>query len=221
MKKALLYLSPLLAPALLLLSSYFNLSNETERYYCCLLTTLLAVQLFMSLLLKYNKQLNITIYKTALEKTANILSYNQFTGSLAAFIISTLTCGTYIMIFTETSILTIFIIPISLIAYYICISVNKFRKAYLTGYKALFYHLHTSISIIIGIIIFLPLSEVLGIEREKYNIFDFRSPSLTFLLDYKDSLLFFAILIVPSYIIYWLVLFIAFVKDKCSLTTKQ
>ena len=57
MKKALLYLSQLLAPALLLLSSYFNLSNETERYYCCLLTTLLAVQLFISLLLKYNKQL--------------------------------------------------------------------------------------------------------------------------------------------------------------------
>lgn len=221
MKKALLYLSPLSAPALLLLLSYFNLSDKTERYYCCLLTTLLAVQLFMSLLLKYNKSLNVSVYKTALEKTANILSYNHFTSSLAAFILSTLTCGTYIIIFTETSILTIFIIPISLIAYYICILVNKFRKAYLTGYKALFYHLHTSISIIIGIIIFLPLSEVLGIEREKYNIFDFRSPSLTFLLDYKDYLLFFAILIVPSYIIHWLVLFIAFVKERCSVTINQ
>ena len=67
----------------------------------------------------------------------------------------------------------------------------------------------------------LPLSEVLGIEREKYNIFDFRSPSLTFLLDYKDNLLVLAILIVPSYIIHWLVLFIAFVKDKCSVTINQ
>ena len=220
MKKALLYLSPLLAPALVLLLSYFNLS-KTERYYCCLLTTLLAVQLFMSLLLKYNKLLNITVYKTALEKAANILSYNHFTGSLAAFILSTFTCSTYLMVCLKITPLSILLIPIFLITYYISILVNKFQKAYLTGYKALFYHLHTSISIIIGIIIFLFLSEILGLEEDKYDRFNFDSQCITFLLYYKDYLLFFAILIVPSYIIHWLVLFIAFVKERCSVTINQ